>query len=85
MAVQCNLTYFVQDKDSGVQKKSYKVVAYLCESRPDFVRANLQVRWLPQSITASCVSSSAVHGGRLLLSMLRLQLTWCNDEQLDCP
>jgi hypothetical protein len=32
-----------QDKDSGVQKKSYKVVAYLCESRPDFIRAHLQV------------------------------------------
>lgn len=33
----------LQDKDSGVQKKSYKVVAYLCGSRPSFIRANLQV------------------------------------------
>ncbi len=39
----------LQDKDNGVQKKSYKVVAYLCESRPEFVKAHLQVRscvWL---------------------------------------
>lgn len=34
----------LQDKDNGVQKKSYKVVAYLCESRPEFVKAHLQVR-----------------------------------------
>lgn len=36
----------MQEKDNGVQKKSYKVVAYLCESRPEFVKANLQVQCL---------------------------------------
>ena len=42
---KCNTTCccFMQDKDSGVQKKSYKVVAYLCESRTEFLEANLQV------------------------------------------
>jgi hypothetical protein len=41
----------LQDKDSGVQKKSYKVVAYLCGSRPGFIRANLQVRLCQQRVT----------------------------------
>lgn len=41
----------LQDKDSGVQKKSYKVVAYLCGSRPSFIRANLQVCLCQQFVT----------------------------------
>lgn len=32
-----------QDKDASVQKKSYKVVAYLAEMRHDFMEAHLQV------------------------------------------
>lgn len=43
----------LQDKDSGVQKKSYKVVAYLCGSRPSFIRANLQVCLCQQCVTRS--------------------------------
>ena len=34
-----------------MQKKSYKVVAYLCGSRPGFIRANLQVCLCQKCVT----------------------------------
>jgi hypothetical protein len=63
-----------QDKDSGVQKKSYKVVAYLCESRPGFIRANLQV-------CATNLEVQSVTDGSWTCGC-PIQ---CNDDQLDCP
>ncbi|PRW60392.1 ARM repeat superfamily [Chlorella sorokiniana] len=32
----------MQEKDAAVQKKSYKVLAYLCEARPDFLQPHFQ-------------------------------------------
>lgn len=31
-----------QEKDPAVQKKAYKVLAYVCEHRPDFLAAHFQ-------------------------------------------
>ena len=33
---------YVQERDQAVQKKAYKLVAYICEQRPDFVQQNCQ-------------------------------------------
>lgn len=32
----------MQERDQAVQKKAYKLIAYVCEHRPDFLRANCQ-------------------------------------------
>lgn len=49
-----------QEKEAAVQKKSYKVLAYLCEARPDFlqphfqeVRASGQHAWLYHTLHIS--------------------------------
>lgn len=31
-----------QEREASVQKRSYKVLAYLCEARPDFLEAHFQ-------------------------------------------
>lgn len=32
----------MQERDQAAQKKAYKLVAYICEHRPDFLRAHCQ-------------------------------------------
>ena len=32
----------MQERDQAVQKKAYKLIAYVCEYRPDFLHANCQ-------------------------------------------
>ena len=32
----------MQERDQAVQKKAYKLIAYVCEHRPDFLRVNCQ-------------------------------------------
>ncbi len=36
------LMWCVQERDQAAQKKAYKLVAYICEHRPDFLRAHCQ-------------------------------------------
>jgi ribosomal RNA-processing protein 12 len=70
-----------KEKDPAIQKKSYKIIAYLCESRQDFVHPHFtDVLGVLLQGTGTAVSAAKRYRLRCLKASILELVTWEGDE-----
>lgn len=70
-----------KEKDPAIQKKAYKILAYMCESRPDFVQPHFQgVLQVLLEGTATAVSAAKRYRLRCLKAAILEVVQWDGPE-----